>query len=130
MSIPCTNYNFHPIELIFPYNFDLFYKLCVIRDKTNMFLIIIVRILIYYYLLQYVTQDLWRNLFYILIGLSIVSLILVFLKQPLLKEQDITPPTASIDSNGIDTRDVGPSIANKTLMPEVITPQNLPKSIS
>lgn len=130
MSIPCTNYNFHPIELIFPYNFDLFYKLCVIRDKTNMFLVIIVRLLIYYYLLQYVTNDLGKSLFYILIILSVISLVIVILKQPLLKSQDIAVPPTTLDSNGIDKRDVGPSEANKTLMPEVITPQNLPKSIS
>lgn len=122
MSIPCTNYKFQPLELIFPYNFQLFYKLCVIRDKTDMFLIIIVRTMIYYYLLQNSKHEILISLFYILIALNIISLILVFIKQPLLSDSQIAAPT-NVDSNSLISRDVGPSDANKTLMPETITPE-------
>ena len=138
----CINYDFDLYELFFPYIHELFFKVCRPRDKTLMFMVIIIRCLIYYYIYSLLKAkldiEIFENfnleiLFYVLIAMNIMSIMLILIKNPEFNsnfDQNKLNEIKEEDKNKILTRNVGPSNANKTLMPEVITPEGLQKSMS
>lgn len=99
--IDCVNYNFSYYDLIIP-RIEIFYKLCVIRDKTNMFLISMIRLLVVYVLFNYLSNNLiieWnmnapiRTLLFSLMTVflmsNIVYLIVLFYKMPAIDEKQL-----------------------------------------
>lgn len=156
----CTNYKFKLKHAILP-PLHIFYKLCQIRDKTVLFLSTILRMVVYYLIYILITQ---YNLFNIgktvsnktliiitniVLILSIISLLLVIIKQPELNETQIDKnveeildevyPKAQINpANNItnsdapelpknsllETRTIGKSEAEKISLPEPLWPPN------
>lgn len=138
----CIDYDFNLYELFFPYIHELFFKVCKPRDKTLIFMVIIIRCFIYYYIYTLLRAKLeieifekfnFEKLFYVLMAMNILSIMLVLIKRPEFDsnvDQNKLNEIKEEDNNKILTRNVGPSNANKTLMPEVITPEGLQKSMS
>lgn len=150
MTKVCDDYIFDVRHLYLPYPHVL-YKVCLIRDKSRLFLVSLTRSLIYYLIFDTLKDLNWidrkgsrpKYFGYIIVTifliLSIISLILSVLKIPVINHESVNKQVdldvAKIEAQptrktGLETRSVGKSEAEKTLMPEVITPTDRIKSIS
>ena len=78
----CYNYNSKLIELIIP-KLNILNEVCTSNEKTEMFIIAILRLSILYYLLEYITH--YEFLYItanILILLTLVSIFIIIIKVP------------------------------------------------
>lgn len=127
----CTNYNFYLTDLIFTPP-TVLYKLCTPRDKSLFVIVAGIRLYLTYYLLTKLkTVKSVKSYSYIVCATTYLLYVqTLFLLLSLFKSVTLKPKlNLNYDSN-IETRSVGDSLSKKTLMPEVITPQNLLKSMS
>jgi hypothetical protein len=142
MKKPCTYYESNIIDLFIP-SFEIFYKFCVIRDKTILVITLIFRTLLYYMVYDYLNtnnyigyknKDKIKHYGYIVIVslliINIFCLVLALFKFPFIDSSTLSIKNIPELTTKIETRSVGPSEANKTLMPEIITPKDVIKSIS
>ena len=146
----CTPYEFKFWDLILP-PIELLYKICVIRDKSKLFLVSLIRFIIYYLLFEYLlNSDIitykgggikMYGFYFILIILILcsMSVILVLLKQPSLDidvideevENRIDELNLKSDTkSSLVTRSLGRTETEKVFLPEVLEVPGRIKSIS
>lgn len=105
--VDCINYNFSYFDLLIP-SYEIFFKLCVARDKTNMFLISIIRLIIVYYIFTYLSTKKiieWnmnmpiRTLLFCLmitfLFTNIIFLIVLLFKMPAIDEKQLEKDTTN-----------------------------------
>lgn len=103
--IDCVNYNFSYYDLVIP-RIEIFYKLCVIRDKTNMFLISIIRLFIILMIFHYLSnkkiiewnmntpiKTLLFSMTIVFLMANIVYLIVLLYKIPAIDEKQLEEET-------------------------------------
>lgn len=134
MGNKCSNYNFNILHIIIP-PVQTFTKLCVARDKTEMFIICLLRIILWFYINYFFSS---RLIYWILI-LNIISFVITLLKFPEFSKDDINiyaERTAHLLeeetklSSQLEKRSLGRTEAIKTLEAEVLQSPHDIRSIS
>jgi hypothetical protein len=154
----CETYNFKLFDIIFPPT-EILFKICVIRDKTKLFLSSLLRIIFYYLLLDFlmsygiatyqdnqndqnnqgiiVIKQVIFYMFIILLILNICLLILVLFKFPainessVVKEVDTELNTEFVDHNSsLVTRSLGRTETEKVFDPDIMEVPGRLKTIS
>ncbi len=117
----CKKYNFYPYELIFP-SLDIIYKQCEIRDKTNLFIVSLMRLLLSIIFYHVVKEYLVMQVIMIFIIIfNIILLMIVFFKMPLVVHNDLD---INIDeTTKLVERSRGRTLADQVLMPDDLAPR-------
>lgn len=149
----CTPYEFKLKDIIIPPS-EFFYKICLVRDKSILFLSCLLRFIFYYLVFDILLSCDWISykdgiglpiikmvLFYILliiVILNLISVILVIYKKPNINEaainKDVTKALSNInlseyDKSSLAKRSAGRSKAKKVLNPDILEVVGRPKSI-
>ncbi len=148
----CLNYNFKFWHVFFPPK-HLIYKICLIRDKSKLFLSSFLRLLLYFFIFDFLYSNKYIKLkskkkkYKIYIGISLLiivalcafSLFLVVLKSPELDEmrieKEVKEEVKDIEADpdtksGLETRSLGRSEVEKIFLPETLEVPGRIKSIS
>lgn len=151
--VVCSKYDFKLWHVLFPPPHTL-YKICIIRDKSKLFLTSFLRILFYLFIFDYLHSNgyiMYKDgknnrtkrygfiMLLVVLVINILILVLVLIKTPLLDqdviEQDAVEEVTKIDADpdtksGLETRTLGRTETEKIFMPEVLEVPGRPKSIS
>lgn len=132
----CIGYDFKLIHLIIPPQHILF-KICLIRDKTKLFVITLLRIIIHLILL-FIFYKNKNSIFFYLFIILILSQLLIILKKPLFSDMELNNLIETrldfITKNGIssslENRSLGRTETEKIFMPDILEVPGRIKSIS
>jgi len=89
----CKPYKFNALDLVFP-NSNIFDTLCKSYDRTNMFIVAMIRISILYIMNQLIMRHIDNNLiayyiFIILLIIDLMSIVVILSKKPKINDDAI-----------------------------------------
>jgi len=89
----CNPYKFNALDLVFPSS-NIFNTLCKSYDRTNMFIVAIIRIIILYIMYQLMIKHIDNNsiahyIFIILFIIDLMNIVVILSKKPEINDETI-----------------------------------------